>query len=113
MLTLNSASFSSDQGRLLENAVFLHLKRNGDEVFYFKGLKECDFITRSNNGTLAAFQVCHILNDDNMKRELSGLVEALDILKLDQGLIITSDQTDQFIVDGKEINVVPAWKWMS
>lgn len=113
MTSVNTSSFSSDRGRFLENAVFLHLKRKGDEIFYFKGLKECDFITRSRNGQLAAFQVCFDLTNDNLDRELNGLVEALKKLNLDSGMIITNNQTDSFMIDGKTIQVVPAWKWMS
>ena len=47
-----------------------------------------------------------------MKRELDGLLEALDKLKLNNGLIITHDQEDELNVNGKKILVKPAWKWM-
>ncbi len=112
MLTVNTSSFSSDRGRLLENAVFLHLKRSGNEVFYFKGKRECDFITRSGRGEFAAYQVCHDLNNDNLERETSGLVEALGLLGLETGYLISRDQSDNFTINGKVIKVVPAWKWM-
>ncbi len=113
MLTVNTSSFSSDRGRLLENSVFLHLKRKGNEVFYFKGKRECDFITRSGRGEFAAYQVCHDLNNDNMERETAGLVEAMNTLRLDTGFLITRDQTDKFTIDGKVIDVLPAWQWFS
>ena len=106
----NSASFSADSGRALENAVFLHLRRKHREIFYFKRKGECDFIARENK--LAAFQACYELTEDNKERELNGLVEALTELKLASGLLITRDQTDSFTVGGKKITVVPAWKWM-
>jgi len=112
MLTVNSSSFSADRGRILENSVFLHLKRSGDEIFYFKDSKECDFITRSKNGEFRAIQVCYDLNESNLDRELNGLVEALAKLNLDSGQIITHNTTDHFATGGKTINVVPAWKWM-
>lgn len=112
MLTVNTSSFSSDRGRLLENSVFLHLKRGGGEVFYFKGKRECDFITRSARGEFAAYQVCHDLNNDNLERETSGLVEALGMLQLDTGYLITRNQTDHFTIEGKTVKVLPAWKWM-
>ena len=38
---------SEDNGKLLENAVFLHLRRNlriQEELHYYKGKKECDFV---------------------------------------------------------------------
>jgi predicted AAA+ superfamily ATPase len=112
MLTVNSSSFSADYGRILENSVFLHLKRKGEEIFYFKDGKECDFITRSKNGLFTAIQVCYELTETNLDRELNGLVEALKKLSLESGQIVTHNQTDQFLIDGKTIDVVPAWKWM-
>jgi len=35
---------SSDLGRLLENLVFIELKRRDLEIYYFKDKYECDFI---------------------------------------------------------------------
>jgi predicted AAA+ superfamily ATPase len=92
--------------------VFLHLKRKGEEIFYFKDVKECDFITRSKNRLFTAIQVCYELTETNLDRELNGLVEALKKLSLESGQIVTHNQTDQFLIDGKTIDVVPAWKWM-
>lgn len=107
----NSASFSSDLGRLLENHVFLSLKRAGLEAFYFRGKGECDFIARNPKNSLFAFQSCLELNEENKERELSGLVEAMDGLKLSSGTIVTLAQEDSFTLKGKRVRVVPAWKW--
>ncbi|HUD08702.1 MAG TPA: ATP-binding protein, partial [Candidatus Saccharimonadales bacterium] len=40
---------SANSGRVLENAVFLELKRRGRDVYYFKEKNECDFIIREKN----------------------------------------------------------------
>ncbi len=58
----------------LENLVFLNLRRNGKEIFYFKDKKECDFVIKEKNGITQAIQVCYNLNEDNKKREIDGLV---------------------------------------
>ena len=58
---------------------------------------------------MAAYQVCYDVNEDNLKREMGGLKEAMEALKLKEGVIITSNQEDY--VEG--IRLVPAWKWMS
>ena len=105
----NSLSFSDDQGGVLENLVFLHLRRQHKEIYYFKGKQECDFIVRDRNKGMAAYQVCYDVNEDNLKREMGGLKEAMEALKLKEGVIITSNQEDY--VEG--IRLVPAWKWMS
>ena len=53
-------------------------------------------------------QVCSEVNTDNSKREMDGLVEALDFFKLKSGIIITLNQKDTMIKDGKQIQLVPA-----
>lgn len=108
----NTVSTSSDLGRLLENSVYLELRRKSKELFYHKEGFECDFLVKTNGAISQAIQVCYSLDSDNQERELNGLLEALKKYKLKEGLIITMDQEDEFKVDGKKILVKPAWKWM-
>ena len=108
---VNSVSFSSNKGRMLENAVFLDLRRNRKEVFYFRNKKECDFVVKEENKITQAIQVCYDLNEDNKNREIDGLIEALETFNLSEGLILTLDQQDTLRIDGKNIKVVPAWRW--
>ncbi len=108
----NSLSYSDDLGRLLENSVFLHLRRNSYEVNYFKQKNECDFVTFNFKEFAGAFQVCSDLNLDNKDREINGLVEVLDFFGKNSGSILTLDQEDFFSVSGKKIKVIPAWKWI-
>ncbi|MBU4351684.1 MAG: ATP-binding protein [Nanoarchaeota archaeon] len=105
----NSASFSEDRGRILENLVFLRLRRDYKGIFYFKGKKECDFIVKDKGKAKEAIQVCYELNEDNQERELGGLKEAMQELKLKKGNIITFNQEDK--LDG--INIIPFWKWVA
>lgn len=46
LVNFYSVSGSPDRGRLLENTIYLQLRRSGYEIWYFKGKKECDFIYR-------------------------------------------------------------------
>jgi predicted AAA+ superfamily ATPase len=108
---VNSVSFSTNRGRMLENCAFLHLRRAGKQVFYFKGDNECDFLVREKNAITKAIQVCYELNEDNKKREIDGLTEALEKFGLSEGLILTYDQQDTLEISGKTIAVVPAWRW--
>lgn len=107
----NTISFTDDDGRLLENIVYIHLRRSHRQgsIFYYKGKQECDFIVVEKHRPVKAIQVCHHISVDNMDRELGGLREAMIQLKISNGIIITSDQEDKF--DG--IPVLPAWKWLS
>ncbi len=84
-------SFSSDMGRMLENNVFLHLRRSYRETFYFRKNKECDFHVRERGGIKLCIQVTFELNNDNKEIKISGLLEAMEEVKMDEGLIVTYD----------------------
>ncbi len=101
--------FSQDQGRLLENMVFLELKRRGYDIFYHQDRRECDFIIRKGRDVVAAIQVCMDLEDPQTReREFLGLREAMASYHLDKGLIITLDTVEE--QDG--VTVMPIWKWL-
>lgn len=112
LISILSLSFSKDRGRLLENKAFIHLKRLGKEIYYFRKTGECDFIVSQNRRVEMIAQVCYELNTDNLSREMNGLTEAMDELKFKEGYIFTFNQEDQIQKDGKTIHVVPVWKWM-
>jgi len=109
--------FSEDHGRLLENIVFLELKRRHQDIYFHKQRKECDFIIRAGNNITAAVQVCTSLDNDNTKqRELAGLIEAMEIYQLSEGLIITANEegTETITHNNSEyiVNTIPIWKWL-
>jgi predicted AAA+ superfamily ATPase len=108
----NSVSFSKDKGRMLENVVFLALRRGYKEIFYFEEKSECDFLVKENNKITAAIQVCYELTEENKEREINGLLTALKKFNLEEGLILTYNQNDEFVIDGKRINVLPVWRWL-
>lgn len=109
--------FSKDEGRLLENIVFLELKRRGYEIYFHKDKKECDFILRQGQEIVMSIQVCvEMDNEQTEAREIEGLIEAMTSYQLNSGLIITSDSfsNKKQMIDGKEYNieVVPVWHWL-
>lgn len=107
----NSLSFSNDTGRLLENAVYLQLRRTYKELYYFREKGECDFVVKEKNKVTNAIQVCAEVSQENLLRELKGLIEALTFFDLEEGIIITMNQEDEIVQDEKKIHVIPAWKW--
>jgi predicted AAA+ superfamily ATPase len=109
----NSVSFSKDKGRMLENAVFLELRRFYKNIFYFREKYECDFVVKENENIVFAIQVCFDFNEEIKSREINGLVAALKEFKLEEGLILTYNQDDEFSVEGKHIIVKPVWKWLA
>jgi len=109
---VNSASFSEDKGKMLENMAFLALRRKYKEIFYFQEKKECDFVIKEGTKITRAIQVCYDLTEQNKERELNGLLEALSNFKLKEGIILTYNQEDNFEIEGKKIKVIPVWKWL-
>lgn len=107
LINVNSKSFSGDYGRILENLIFLHLRKNFKEICYFSEKGECDFVVFDKGKAKEVVQVCFELNPDNLDRELNGLFEALTFFNLNSGTVITHKQTDRFERDGKTARVVP------
>ena len=105
-------SFSKNSGRLLENAVFIELRRRGKELYYHLEKNECDFIIKDKNTIVSAIQVTKELNHKNEKRELQGLLNALNTYGLNFGLILTEDQEDLIKIDDKTIELKPIWLWL-
>ncbi|MDP2749864.1 MAG: ATP-binding protein [Nanoarchaeota archaeon] len=103
---------SEDRGRMMENAVFLNLKRKNEEIYFHREKNECDFIIRKGGKITSAIQVTVSLKETNREREISGLLEAMKKYKLSKGIIITEDQTEEIKIDNKKISVVPVWKWL-
>lgn len=111
---LNSVSFkfSKDEGKLLENLIYIELRRRGKKIYFHKNKGECDFILNEKNKVVAAIQVTHILTDENEQREINGLIEAMNKHNLNTGQIITKDQLEVRIINNKKIEIIPAWKWL-
>jgi predicted AAA+ superfamily ATPase len=108
----NSASFSKDNGKMLENLVFLNLRKKHKDIFYFQEKNECDFVIKDREKIVEAVQVCFDLNEETQDREIKGLLEAMKEFKFNRGLILTYKQEDEFKIEGKTIKVLPVWKWL-
>lgn len=104
--------FSEDKGRLLENLVFIELKRRAADFFFYKDKNECDFVIKEKNKITTAIQVCLDLSNENKTREVTGLIDALEKFKLKEGLILTYAREEELNVDDKKIIIMSAWKWL-
>jgi len=107
-----SFRFSEDSGKLLENTVFLQLKRSGKELYYYKNKRECDFLIKQKTKIIEAIQVTDVISAANRERELNGLIAAMESFNLKKGLIITRNQEEKFRSQGREILVLPIYKWL-
>ena len=108
----NSLSFTDDVGRLFENSIFLELRRNYKEIYYFREKGECDFIVKRDKEIVHILQVCAEVTPDNLDREVNGLVEALAFFDKPEGVIVTLNQDDILHRNGRTIRLVPAYSWL-
>lgn len=108
----NSVSFSSNKGRMLENFVFITLRRSHKNIYYFRENGECDFLIKEDSRIIVAIQVAYELNEDNKKREIEGLLEAMRKFELREGFILTYNQEDEIDIEDKRIIIKPVWKWI-
>lgn len=108
-----SLRFSGDWGRMLENLVFLELKRRGISCYFWREKEECDFLLENKGQLVAAIQCSCKVSEENRKREISGLVAAMDRWSIDSGTIITYNQEEEIRIQGsRAVQLVPAWKWL-
>jgi predicted AAA+ superfamily ATPase len=112
MLNAVSFKFSKDSGRLLENLIFLELRRRNKKIFYNKDSYECDFVIQEKDRVVQAIQIAESLSSENEKREVGGVLEAMNKFKLKEGFIITLDEERVIEMESKKIFVIPAWKWL-
>jgi predicted AAA+ superfamily ATPase len=104
---------SEDYGRYLENLVFIELLRRGHEVYFHQGKKECDFVVKEGLNIRQAIQVSRTLQiEETKKRELEGLIEALETYGLNKGMILTEDEEYTIEYESRRIIVQPVWKWL-
>jgi hypothetical protein len=104
-----------NSGHLLENMVFVALRRCFPEIFYYKTQsgREVDFCVQDKDRSLKLVQVCESLADENTyKREVAALEEAMIEQRQNFATIVTRNEQQQIVVDTGEIKVVPIWEFL-
>lgn len=107
-------STSPDNGRLLENSVFVELLRRGYEpgltLFYYRSRndREVDFVTRHGIVVERVIQVCYDMSQPKTrKRELDSIVECADELGAQNMTIVTRNESGICQHKGHEIRIIP------
>ena len=103
---------SEDDGKALENVVYLNLERSlgeEDRVFYYKDSKECDFVVQRGEHVAELIQVCWALNEEYIEREVGGLLAASSFTGCKKCLIVTFNQQRSLERDSLHIEVKPIW----
>ncbi len=104
--------FLVDQdSKILENLVFIELKRrHGQDVYFYKERYEIDFYISEQK---LLYQVSYSISDfDTRKRELKAINVAANHFNIKKAVIITYDEEEQIESNGVQINVLPVWKWL-
>lgn len=111
--------FSEDIGKLMENCVFLELKRHQNkdpllEIYYYKANgKEVDFVIKRGTKIIECIQTTYGIGEEKaQKREIEALLKSSKELKCNNLVVITWDYESNKKVEGKEIKFIPLWKWL-
>ena len=109
MIQSVTLSSNADMGRMLENAIFIELRRRTKNIWYYSESSfECDFLYGHDSVPENAVQVCYELTSENREREVRGLVETCRKFPEVKPLIVTFNQKDKISYDGMIIEAIPA-----
>ena len=112
MIGALKAKNDAERGFLLENAVYMELRRGFNKIEYYvtkKGDEVDFFVTDKATKEMRLVQVSYELSSQGTRdRELSALRDARHETGIEDCTIVTWDEEGE--VEG--IRVVPAWKWM-
>lgn len=108
-----SSKLLEDKGQQFENLVFLKLRRENKQIYYYKKNGETDFVVIKNKKPVIIAQACYDLTNTKTKeREVKSLLECLKDLNIKEGLIINTELNTEEIIDGKTIKFVPIINWL-
>ena len=102
-------------GHLLENAIFLALRRITPNISYVRTRdgREVDFVARIPHAPPLLVQVCESMeHPQTREREIRALDEAMASLDLSRGVIVTRREQEQIQVEAGTIEAIPAWRFL-
>lgn len=99
---------------LLENTVAMELIRRyglDERVFFYNKNIEVDFYLPDS---ATAIQVSYDpkKTEETWERETSALIKLSKVLDCNRMLILTYEMEEKVILNGKEIEIMPVWKWL-
>lgn len=115
MVTSVSSGILVNSGHLLENLVFMALRRRHPEIYYYKTKsgREVDFIVPTRRRPQMLVQVSESLAEpQTRKREIAALSEAMTEIGLSTGTIVTRNEDERMDVEAGGIEVMPAWRFL-
>jgi hypothetical protein len=104
-----------DRGALLENMVFLAMRRRDIPVHYYLTASgyEVDFLARPSGGEARLVQVCAQPDEEPARaRELRALTEAMTETGARTSTVVSMFHEETIRSDVGTIEIVPAWRWL-
>lgn len=112
LLNAITFKFSQDLGKMLENLCYLEFRRQKKNIYYYKDVKECDFVLFEEGKKPLPVQVCFDLTDpDTFSREIGSLVYCCKKLKINSGVVISMTGREPKQVDGIKIKFLDAMEF--
>jgi uncharacterized protein len=115
LITAYTIKPETEESSRLENAVFCELRRQTEEIFYYRTKEggEVDFIALFPNGGKALYQVCVSLsNEETFQRETRSLLSALKETRLSTAIVITLNEEKEIRLAGRRVRCVPISRWL-
>lgn len=115
---INAVAFkiSENIGAMLEQIVFIELKRRNYQIYYgnFEKKYEIDYIIKKGEEIEALIQVSYDLKEEKTRsRELDGLKYAINSLHPQKALLLTWQEEEVVkLTDKTVISIKPLWKWL-
>jgi predicted AAA+ superfamily ATPase len=106
-------SFSPNTGRLMENLVFLALRQQFSDLYYYVSPTghEVDFYLPKQRLLIQVSQDLH--QQATYERVVRGLTEAMEALKIESGLILSETGLPTVQVEGHSIKIAGLLEWLT
>ncbi|MCK4506503.1 MAG: ATP-binding protein [Candidatus Aegiribacteria sp.] len=115
MVTSTASGILVNSGHLLENLIFIAIRRTTESIFYYrtKNSLEVDFIVQMPDHSRKLIQASESLeNPITKKREVKALTTAMKEQNLTTATIVTRNDTCTIETEAGVIQVIPAWKFL-
>jgi uncharacterized protein len=105
-------NFSPNTGKLLENLVYINLRRQFNEVYYYKtpGGKEVDFYIPENRILIQV--ASNLENEDTRLREVRALIDAMSEMPGTKAVIFTDSNQNDIVIENHKIKVLSTAEWL-
>ena len=112
LLGAMSLKMTQDRGAILENMIYMQLRRQGiaAEYYFTESGSEVDFFFIDRAGKKRLIQVCWDLDDERTySRELRALEQAMRELSIKRSAIVTWNAENKH---DERFTIITAWKWL-